>query len=308
MSNIQSRIKSFINNPYRLLLVLKSKGCDFSFVPDDMYLQLLYKATLNKKLNLKNPKTFNEKLQWLKLYDRNPIYTTMVDKAACKEYFKTLIGGEYIIPTIGVYTSFDEIDFSVLPQKFVIKTTHDSGGVVICRDKNQFDENSAKDIINKSLKRNYYMGAREWPYKDVKPRIIIEEYLDCIESAGLIEYKIFCFDGVPKLFLVCKGNAHGAGRTNDMYDIDFNHIPVNLTYPNAREIMVKPKEYEKLLEIASKISSGIPQLRVDTYVADGKIYIGEATFFHDGGYCKFEPDEYDLEFGQYIHLPLRKGD
>lgn len=273
------------------------------FLPDKLYLQIYYLLRLKKRLNLKNPKTFNEKLQWLKLYDRKPEYTQMVDKYAAKKYIADKIGEEYIIPTLGVWDDFDEIDFDSLPDQFVLKCTHDSGGVVICKDKATFNKETTLKIIKRALKYKFFYIAREWPYKNIKPRIIAEEYLDCINSSKFVEYKIFCFNGEPKLFLVCKGNAHGAGRTNDFYDLDFNHIPVTVTYPNSSKIEEKPAEYEEIINIARELSKGIPQLRVDTYVANGKVYVGEMTFYHDSGCCRFNPESYDVEFGKLINLP-----
>ena len=260
---------------------------------------------MGAKLNLKNPQTFNEKLQWLKLYDRKEIYTTMVDKYEVKQYVSQLIGEQYIIPTLGLWENFEDIDFESLPEQFVIKCTHDSGGVVICKDKTTIDLHAVKTKIEKCFGRNYYFHEREWPYKNVRPRIIAEEHLDVLGSEELIEYKIFCFNGEPKLFLVCQGEGHGLGRTNDFYDMDFNHIPVTTTYPNAKKTISKPKEYDELVKLAKKLSQGTTQLRVDFYVADKKIYFGELTFFHDSGYCQFKPEKYDKEFGRLINLPQK---
>ena len=273
------------------------------YIPDKIFIKLKYFIRMHKWLKLKNPQTFNEKLQWLKLYDKNPIYCIMVDKYESKKFFLNKIGEKYIIPTIGVFEKWEEIDFTALPNKFVIKTTHDSGGVVICKDKSKFNYDEARRKIQKSIYTNYFYHNREWPYKGIKPRIIIEKYLDALGSDELVEYKIFCFSGIPKFFLVCKGAAHKEGRTNDFYDLNFNHIPVTVTNPNAESLIERPVEYNELIEIAKKISQGIPQLRVDTYVVNGKIYIGETTFFHEGGYCKFNPSEYDIEFGKLIVLP-----
>lgn len=292
-------LKSFIMKAIR---ICSSKGI-LDSLDDKKYLSLIYYAYMGRRMNWKNPIRFSEKLQYLKIYDYNPIYTIMVDKYESKEYFKTIVNEKYIIPTIGIYNKWEEIPIDKLPNKFVIKTTHDSGGVVICKDKKIFDCEAAKEALNKRLKINYFYSCRETPYKDVKPRLIVEEYLDALETNGVIEYKIFCFNGEPKLFLVCKGTAHGTGRTNDFYDLDFNHIPVSATYPNASEVESKPEVYEELIEIAKKISKGIPQVRVDTYVVDGKVYIGEATFYHDGGFCRLKPEKYDLEFGKLIELP-----
>lgn len=299
--NLKNLPKMIFDPSYRFDFI-RSKGV-FNNMPDREYLELLFRKTMGYSLNLDDPKTFNEKLQWLKLYDKKPEYTEMVDKYAAKDFFARIIGSQYIIPTIGVWDRFDDIDFDSLPTQFVLKTTHDSGGVVVCKDKSAFNINEARKKMYYCLGQNFFLRGREWPYKNVKPRIIAEEYLSAFDSIGLIEYKLFCFNGEPKLILVCKGTAHGSGRTNDFFDMEFNHLPLRVTYPNSDEAIEKPKEIDELLTIARRLSVGIPQVRVDTYVADGKVYIGEMTFFHDGGMCKFKPDTYDLEFGKYITLP-----
>lgn len=277
------------------------------FIPDKQFLEIAFRMKLGKKLDLENPKTFNEKLQWLKLYDRRPEYTTMVDKYEAKKWAARRIGEKYIIPTLGLWENFNQINFDDLPNQFVLKSTHDSGSVAICRDKNRFNYRDTKDIIERSLRKNFYYRNREWPYKNVKPRIIAEKYLSVLESSTeLVEYKFFCFDGEPQIVLICKGEAHGNGRTNDFYTTNFEHIPVRLTYPNAREICSKPKTFDEMMSIVRKLSMGIPQLRVDLYDANGTIYFGETTFFHDGGFCKFSPPEWDKKLGEYIKLPNKE--
>lgn len=278
-------------------------------LPDKLYIRLKYLYRFHKLPNLNKPKTYNEKLQWLKLYDRNPIYTTMVDKFEAKGFIANIIGKEYIVPTLGVWDNFDDIDFEKLPEQFVLKCTHDSGGLVIVRDRSKFDKKEAKKKLESSLKRNYYWNGREWPYKNVKPRIIAEIYLNDGDDHGLnlIEYKLFCFDGEPRFLMVSKGEAHGAGRTNDLFDMNFNHLPVSVTFPNSQEAIKKPKQFEEIIEIARKLSNGIPHLRVDTYIAGNRVYVGELTFFQTGGMCKFKPEKYNELFGEYLKLPLRKN-
>lgn len=271
------------------------------WVPDRLYIQFRFKKRTGYKLNLKKPKTFNEKLQWLKLYNRNPEYTRMVDKHDAKVYVAEKIGDRYIIPTIGVWDKFEDIDFDLLPEKFVLKTTHDSGGVVIVKDKSKLDVESAKKKIERSLKRNYFWSNREWPYKNVKPRIIAEQFLEDIDE--LVEYKLFCFDGEVKMILVCKGQAHGAGRTNDYCDLELRRLPFTALFPNSKGELPMPKEMPEILDVARKLSAGVPQLRVDTYVADGRIYVGELTFFHNSGMVTFDPPEWDQKLGDWIKLP-----
>lgn len=272
-------------------------------LPDKAYLKLLFKLKLGKSLNLKNPKTFNEKLQWLKLYDRKPIYTTMVDKYAVKEYVANIIGDEYIIPTLGVWDSFDEINFDELPNQFVLKCTHDSGGLVICRDKSSLDITAAKEKIEKSLKANYYWRGREWPYKNAKQRIIAEKYVEDADTEELRDYKFFCFDGeVKALFIATERFKKRAETKFDFFDTDFNHLPFINGHPNAETLPEKPQKFDEMKRLAAKLSKGIPQLRVDFYEANGKVFFGELTFFHFGGLVPFEPHEWDEKLGSFIKL------
>ena len=290
----------YLSHPTRLL-VRVGKTSFLRRMSDEKYLKMLFKDAMGYPLDLENPKTFSEKLQWLKLYDRKPVYTQMVDKYEAKKYVADMIGEEYIIPTLGVWDSFDDIDFDSLPDRFVLKCTHDSGGLVICRDKSKLDKEHARKKIERCLKRNYYWSSREWPYKNVKPRIIAEQFLEDMDE--LVEYKMFCFGGEVKMVLVCKGEAHGAGRTNDYCDVNLQRFPFTSLNPNSKGELPIPKELPQLIDVAQKLSSGIAQLRVDTYLADGKIYFGELTFFHNSGMAKFDPPEWDKTFGDWIELP-----
>lgn len=300
--SILSYLKNFFMYPEIRFGYLSKVGF-YNMMKDQKYISKCYRIKIGQKLNLDNPVTFNEKLQWLKLYDRKPEYSSMVDKFEAKKYVAERIGEECIIPTLGVWDKFDDIDFSVLPEKFVLKCTHDSGGLVICQDKEQFDTQKAKVILQKSLKRNFYLTGREWPYKNVKPRIIAEQYLEGMDE--LVEYKMFCFNGEVKMILVCKGQAHGEGRTNDFCDCNLNKFPFTSLNPQSKDQLEVPRELPELIEFAERLSAGIPQLRVDTYLMDGKIYFGELTFFHNSGFCKFEPAEWDEILGSWIQLPQR---
>ena len=297
-----NKIIKFINNPYRIFLVLARKG-RFNNMNDKRYLKLIYRAKMNKKLNLKNPKTFNEKLQWLKLYDRNPLYTTLVDKYEVKKYIVDKIGEKYIIPTIGVWDNFDDIDFDSLPNQFVLKCTHDSGTIVICTDKSNFDIESAKQKINSRMTFNYYYMWREWPYKDVKPRIIAEKYMEDTKTEELRDYKFFCFNGeVKALFVATDRQKSGEEVKFDFFDTNYNHLPIRQGHPNALIPPKKPECFEEMKELAKKLSENIPQVRVDFYEVDGKIYFGELTFSHFAGIVPFEPEEWDYKFGNYIKI------
>lgn len=296
-------LKTYVQHPVKLLTRMGSQSF-LKKMSDEKYLKMIFKDKTGYPLNLENPKTFNEKLQWLKIYNRNPIYTMMVDKYEAKKYVSNIIGEEYIIPTLGVWDSFDDIDFDVLPNRFVLKCTHDSGGLVICHNKNELNKEYAREKIEKCLQRNYYWSNREWPYKNVKPRIIAEEFLEDMDE--LVEYKMFCFNGEVKMILVCKGQAHGEGRTNDYCDMSLHRLPFTSLYPNSKGELSVPKELSELLDVAKKLSVGIPQIRVDTYLADGKIYFGELTFFHNSGMAKFDPPEWDEKLGEWIKLPSKK--
>ena len=259
---------------------------------------------MNKKLNLKNPKTFNEKLQWLKLYDRKPEYTKMVDKYEAKKYVAEKIGEEYIIPTLGVWDNFDDIDFDSLPNQFVLKCTHDSGTIVICTDKSNFDIESAKQKIDSRMTFNYYYMWREWPYKDVKPRIIAEKYMVDSTTEELRDYKFFCFNGeVKALFVATDRQKSGEEVKFDFFDANYNHLPIRQGHPNALIPPKKPECFEEMKKLAQKLSENIPQVRVDFYEVDGKIYFGELTFSHYGGIVPFEPEKWDYKFGDWITLP-----
>lgn len=278
------------------------KRTDFlRFIPDKTYIKLKYFISFHKRINLENPQTFNEKLNWLKLYNRKDIYTNMVDKYLAKEYAANIIGEEYIIPTIGVYEKFDEIDFDKLPNQFVIKTNHDCGGVVICKDKSKFDIKGARKKIIKHLKSNYFYDNREWPYKNVKPKILIEEYKEDSKSKYLMDYKFFCFNGVVKyMYVATDRDIHQTKFT--FFDMNFNVLNIKQHYPNDLRIIDKPKNFEKMKELASKLSAGIPHLRVDFYEINGKVFLGELTFSHMGGFVPFEPEEWDYKFGKLIDL------
>lgn len=275
-----------------------------NWMPDKQYLEILYRASMGEKLNLSNPKKFNEKIQWLKLYNRDPAYTTMVDKYAVKKYIADKIGKEYIIPTIGVWESFDDIDFDTLPNQFVLKCTHDSGGLVVCSDKTKLDKEKARKKIESSLRTNYYYSGREWPYKDVPHRIIAEQYM----ADDLLDYKLFCFDGVPRMTMVCSERFTKDGLKEDFYDEAWNHLNVqNTVYGNAILPIQRPKQYELMKKLAAKLSEKMPFARIDFYEINEKVYFGEITFYTGSGFEGFKPEEWDLKLGEWIKLPNGGG-
>ena len=273
------------------LLIIKLARKGIIKLSDKKFLDICFQYYLGKKL------------QWLKVYDRKDIYTMMVDKYEAKKYVATIIGDEYIIPTLGVYENFDDIDFSKLPNKFVMKCTHDSGGLVICTNKKNFDYRKARKKIENSLKVNYYNCWREWPYKNVKPRIIIEKYLKSDNSTGLDDYKFFCFNGEVKLLFVATDRMNTKEETKfDFFDANYNHLPIRNGHPNSKSIPPKPKKFEEMKRIASLLSQGIPHLRVDLYESNGKIYFGELTFSHWAGMVPFDPKTYDELLGSWIDI------
>lgn len=290
----------FLKNPKMIIPFFGDKGL-FNWMPDEFYLKMIYQIKIDRKLNLEFPKTFNEKLQWLKLNDRKPEYTQMVDKYEVREFVKKTIGEEYLIPLIGVYENFEEINFDQLPNQFVLKCTNDSGGLVICKEKNKLDIKKSRKKINRCLKRNFYHMYREWPYKNVKPRIICEKYMSDESGIELKDYKFFCFNGTPKSLYV--GSNRAIDTRFDFYDMEFKHIPLIQKYKNSENRIIKPKGFDEMVRLATKLAKNIPHVRVDFYDINGKVYFGELTFYHLSGLVKFEPKEYDEQFGIWLELP-----
>ena len=272
-------------------------------LPDKTFIKLFYRYQTGKKLNLNNPKTFNEKLQWLKLHDRKPIYTTMVDKYEAKKYVANIIGEEYIIPTFGVYNNFDEIDFNKLPNQFVIKCTHECGGLVIVKEKSKLNIEEARKKINSSLKKNYYYYGREWPYKNVKPRIIVEKYMSNKDEASMRDYKFFCFDGKPELMYLSEGLENHETARMSFYDMNFKVTDCKRKdYKQLEYIPNKPKTFEDMKKLASILSKGFPHLRVDFYEINNHIYFGELTFYTCSGIIPFEDEKWNEELGKKIKI------
>lgn len=258
---------------------------------------------MGKKLNLKEPRTFNEKLQWLKLYGRRPEDTVLSDKYAVKDVISRLIGPEYVIPLLGVWDKFEDIDFEKLPNQFVLKCTHDSGGIVICKDKASFDVESARRIISRGLKHDYYIYSREKAYHDIPRRVIAEEYREDSKTKDLKDYKFFCFNGVPKvLFIASDRQTKGEETKFDFFDMDFKHLPFTNGHPNAEIPPEKPITFEEMKVLAAKLSKGIPHVRVDFYEVDGHVFFGEMTFSHWGGMTPFEPEKWDYILGDWISI------
>lgn len=301
ISKISTLSKIVFNKDFRFCY-FADKGKKGS-VPAEEFLKIRYRSEFGKKLNLECPETYTEKLQWLKLYDHRPEYTLMVDKFAVKQYVAERIGEEYVIPLLGVWERIEDIDFASLPEKFVLKTTHDSGGLVICKDKKELDIQRAIKKLTYFLNRRYYDYNREWPYKNVKPRIIAEQYMEDSTYKELRDYKFFTFGGVPKVLYIAQGRGKGEPTVADFFDMDFNHLPFTIDHDTAEVPPEKPQNFELMKKLAAKLSEGTPQLRVDFYEVDGRVYFGEMTFFHCSGLAPFHPKEWDRIFGDWVTLP-----
>lgn len=301
---IKRKIRTVLNRPRTL--VEKIIQLSSPLLSDRVYLRLLFPIRVGYRLNLKKPKTYNEKLQWLKLNYRKPIMTTMVDKFEAKSFIKDVVGEKYIVKNLGVWRSFSQIDFDTLPSQFVLKTTHDQGGVVICTDKTNFNYRDAKKKLENHLKRNHYLLSREWPYKNVKPRILAEVFLNPSNNSSFKDYKFYCFDGEPKVMYVSMGKNEG-NMTFDYFDMDYNVL--NIERPNIKNSnkpSAKPRHFDTMIALARKLSHGFPHLRVDFFEVDNQVYVGELTFFQGGGLMPFIPRSWDYTFGEWINLEVAK--
>lgn len=278
------------------------RRCFSRFMDDRTFIRWEYFSGMGCFPNIEHPTTYNEKLQWLKLNDIHPEYAQYVDKYEAKEYVRSVLGDEYIIPTIGVYDSFGDIDFSKLPDQFVLKTTHDSGGVVVCPNKGKLDIARARRKLEGSLHHNYFYEHREYPYRDIRPRIIAEQYMVDESGTELKDYKFFCFDGKCRMLFVATDRSKGDVRF-DFFDPNFQHLPFRQGHPWATKEVRKPAGFEQMVSIAERLSQGFRHVRVDLYDINGRIYFGELTFFHFSGNVPFEPAEWDYKIGQWLQLP-----
>lgn len=273
---------------------------------DSLFLACFYRSAIGKKLDLNNPLNYNEKLQWLKIHDRHPVYMDMVDKYAAKEYVGKRIGEQHIIKTYGVWDCFDDIDFNLLPERFVLKCTHDSAGYVICKNKAEFDVGAARKKITNCLKRNFYYVGREWPYKNIKPRVIAEEYMEDHTLHELRDYKFFTFDGEPRVMHLVSNRQNSKEETyGDFFDMDFNHLDLTMGHPNALVCPEMPKNFEKMKAFAAILAEGTIHLRVDFYEVDGQLYFGELTFYQDSGIADIKPERWGKILGDWIDISKR---
>ena len=293
-------------HPSKIGLLLLQKTC--RLWSDETYLKAYHRLITGKHLNLENPQTYSEKCQWMKLYYQRPEINEMVDKYEVKKWIADRIGEEYVVECYGVWNSFDEIDFEKLPNQFILKCTKDSGDFVICKDKSTFDRQAAKKKLEEGLKQNYFYLKREWAYKNVKPRILAEKYMDSLGKPESIEYKITCMGGVVQTVTVCSGIAHATyeQRHNDNYSRDWKRQNWYARYKPTGKDFPYTKEIAEMIRLSEIITKGIPQVRADWYVHEGKIYFGELTFYTWAGWPLFTPKEWDYEYGKNFILPREK--
>lgn len=296
-------IKKFLNDKkYREEVKLSLFG---DYMSDEQYLKKLYKYRIGRELDLKDPKTYTEKIQWLKLNDHNPIYTIMQDKYLVRNLVAEKIGENYLIPQYAVWNNVDEIDFSLLPNQFVLKCNHDYNSVIICKDKNNFDFDAAKKKLDAALHKDFWKRERQWAYRDIPRKIIAEKFMKDGEEDYLTDYKFFCFSGVPKIMYCSKDKADKP--TTDFFDMNYNCLPIMSRDPNSPIPPEKPEQFEKMKELAHILSDGYPHIRVDFYVINGLIYFGELTMYHNSGLIPFKPHEWEEQMGEWIKLPTGGG-
>lgn len=299
------KIISLLKDPRHLLLSLAEHGF-FNWMPDKLYLKLVFRLRIGQKLRINCPQTFNEKIQWLKLYDRRREYTEMTDKCLAREYISSRIGEEYLVPILGIWDKAEDIDFSKLPEQFVLKCNHDSGSTVVCRDKKSFSEADAVNTLKKKLRRNAFWGGREWQYKNIGRKVLAEKYLEDDASGELTDYKLLCFNGRVKCSFVVTKRFYDEGMHVTFYDRQWNRLPFERHYPADKTDIDKPENYEKMLEIAEELSKNHAFLRVDFYESDKKLYIGELTLHPGSGFEEFSPREWDDVLGGWLKLPTEK--
>lgn len=300
MSNFKQRLKNRLGNP-RLFLEFLFRKLFGRWMSSKLYLSGLYRINFGHKMNWEHPQSFNEKLNWCKVYNRIDLYTTLADKYAVKQFVADRIGKEYVVENYGVWENWDEVDFSKLPDQFVLKCTHDSGGAFICRDKSTFDKENIGRLIKKNLKKNLYYGMREWPYKNIPPRIIADRLLDDHTGKELRDYKWWCFNGKPQ-FMYC--TIKGENLYENFYDMDFHPVAINHGFPRHKPEFEKPNNFELMKDLAAKLADGIPFVRIDFFDVDGHVYFGEFTFFDWAGMQPFA-DNWDEILGELIKLPSK---
>lgn len=296
MDNIIKKIK---NNPEKIIYGFEKLGL-LDWMSDEKYIKLVYKLAFGRNLNLNMPKSFTEKINYYKLFYRNPLMKQCADKYEVRKFVEERIGTTYLNDCFGIWNDVSDIDFEKLPSKFVLKPTNGSGDVIICNNKENFDWNSAKIKLKQNQKRHFSLKTREWAYYDLPYRIIGERYIESNDQYQIKDYKFFCFNGEPQFLFV----ASERGTENlkfDFFDLNWNWLPVTNNHEHNPN-QAKPEHFDEMLEVCRKLSKEFPHVRVDLYEEEGKIYFGELTFYHFGGFTKFEPDEWDYKFGEYFNI------
>lgn len=287
--------KIFKNREFRLKLI----NC-LRFIPTKPYLKMVYKIKTGKKLNLKNPTTFTEKINWLKVNDIHPEYSDYVDKIKVRDIVKEKLGEDICFPLLGVWDKYEDIDFTTLPDKFVLKCNHDSGSVKIIKDKSEIDHKEFKKFFKSRLKLNTYVLGRDYPYKNIKPKILAEKYMTPTGEADIKDYKFFCFDGKPEVMFIISGRS--GDTRQDFFDMDFNHLDIINVYGPSDEKIEKPLLFEEMKALAEKLAKNMRFVRVDLYEINNKLYFGEYTFFSGGGFWLFNPDKWEKKLGEMIKI------
>lgn len=301
------KVAKALAHPELIAPALAARVARLHVVGDEAALRMLYRANLGKKLDLDDPRTFNEKLQWLKLHDRNPLYTTLVDKHRVKEWVAGRIGPEYVTPTYGAWERVEDIDLGALPERFVLKTNHDSGTVAICRDRASFDFEGAKRALSRSLRRNFYWVAREWPYRDVAPCVFAEQYLDPAEGGDLADYKLFRFTDGRKVTLVCEDRELGAGMSKTFFTDSWEALTISESGHPTNPGHPKPEHFAEMKALCDQLAEGLPFCRVDFYESSRGLLFGEMTLYPNAGFERFDPASVDAEWGEWIELSQRVG-
>lgn len=298
-----SWLRKLLNNPLKPGAVLMRKLGPW-IKDDETYLRWYYFFSMRKRLNLKTPSTFNEKVNWLKLHDHNPLYTSLVDKLEAKDHVTKKVGAEHVFPTLGIWHRPEDIEWDALPNRFVLKTTQGGGGigVIICHDKTKFDKAKATAKLNSALKQNLYTSSREWPYRDVRPRIFAEPYMED-EHGELRDYKFFCFNGKCRMLFVATERQTREEPFFNFFDERYQPLPFRQGHPVNPVIPAKPDGFDEMVRIAEQLSEGLPHVRMDMYEIKGKVYFGEYTFYHFGGVVPFVPAEWDEKIGSWLTIP-----
>ena len=269
--------------------------------PDKPYLSLRFKKLTGYKMDWANPQSFNQKLQWLKIYDHNPLYSVCADKVAVRDFVEERIGEQYLIPIHGVYDHAEDIDYTTLPNRFVLKCNHGAKYNIICKDKKKLDISATNQLLNKWLKDKYYRKLREYHYKAIKPQIICEQYMEDKETGRLNDYKVFMVAGEPQIIQVDLDRFDQHRR--NIYDSNWMLLDLEISFPRATDVTIpRPPVFDEMLECAKKLAEGFKEVRVDFYVINGKLYFGEMTFFSGAGFSKYKPREFEFEMGKKLIL------